>query len=233
MKYIISIILSISIITQIYANSCSYQSEINQCVQANKDNWARNIDTFVCMETKNTEEIAYQVIFDFKFKEIDKDAENFLQSLQNSPNYYFWSTRKETYIDWINYINDSLGKYWTLWRKYDKLCSPIYDESIIQAYLSCTNEKQTQVYSASKYFQKSTCMDLAEYKLSIFRKVAYDLLQVNKLKVLKDFRKKQIEITRTRYDSIVQDMYNNLDYIIRINNQRNKVTKSCQTISWG
>gem|GEM_PF-3590453 len=74
-------------------------------------------------------------------------------------------------------------------------------------------------------------MDLAEYKLSIFRKVAYDLLQVNKLKVLKDFRKKQIQITRSRYDSIVQDMYNNLDYIIRINNQRNKVTKSCQTIS--
>jgi hypothetical protein len=60
--------------------------------------------------------------------------------------------------------------------------------------------------------------------------VAYNLLQVNKLDFLKEFRKKQLKSTREQYDKVIWNMYVNLDNIIRINTGREKVTKQCQNI---
>lgn len=233
MKIIISLFLSLLSISHIYAdNSCSYQSQINQCIDANKWDWARSITDFICLDSNDSEKIAYQIIFDLKFKEIDNKASTFLTSLQKSYSYYFWSARQASYIDWINEINNLFSKYGTLRKQYDNLCNPTNENSIIQTYLSCSKDNETIIDAASKYFQESTCMQLAEFKLFIDKKVAYDLLQINKVKTMQDYRKKQVQTTRKRYDSIITDMYNNLDYITRINNQRNKVTKSCQTISW-
>jgi hypothetical protein len=66
-------------------------SEIDECVKANHESNARSITDYVCpnADWKNTEKIAYQIIFDKKFKEIDKDVENFLTTLQNSIQYYY------------------------------------------------------------------------------------------------------------------------------------------------
>lgn len=216
---------------------CNYLNEIDKCIKANKDSEAREITEFVCPSTdwRNTEKIAYQIIFDQKFKEIDKDVENFLETLQSSIQYYYWPEKKESFLDWINYINETFNPNWILWKRYNKFCVPAEVDSILNNFYSCLSADESQKYSTIKewstYFSKSNCEGLVEYKLFIYKKVAYNLLQVNKLDFLKEFRKKQLKSTREKYDQVIWNMYVNLDNIIRINNQRNKVTNQCQYIA--
>ncbi len=219
--------------------ACEYQSEIDQCIAANRESWAwsRSITAFVCANTywNNTEKIAYQVIFDMKFREIDKDIENYLKTLQNSIQYYYWPDKKESFLDWINYINEIFNPNWTLAIRYKKFCEPSNVTSIINNFYKCIgwdNSKKSSTISESNfYFSKWTCNDLVEYKLYIYKKVAYNLLQINKLDFLKEFRKKQLKSTRTIYDKIIWNMYNNLDYITRINSGWDNSTKQCQYIA--
>lgn len=217
--------------------ACNYQSEIDECVEANKNSWARKITEFVCTETNylNTEKIAYQIIFDMKFREIDKDIENFLETLQDSIQYYYWPNKKESFLDWINYINELFSPNWALWKRYNKFCIPSEVDSIISNYYSCIGAEESEKVSTVKewasYFSQSNCESLVEYKLFIYKKVAYNLLQVNKLDFLKEFRKKQLKSTREKYDEVIWNMYVNLDNIMRINKGRNKVTKQCQYIA--
>lgn len=216
--------------------ACEYQGEIDQCVETNKNPWwARKITDFVCAESNDKEWIIYQIIFDMKFKEIDKDVENFLWTLQNSIQYYYWPDKNDSYINWINYINELFSPNWTLRNRYNKFCSPWDDNSIISNYIQCitgdTWQKSASVSRASTYFSEWTCENLVIDKLTIYKKVAYNLLQVNKLDFLKDFRKKQLKATKVTYDKVVSNMIASLDYITRINNQRQKVTKQCQFIA--
>lgn len=231
-KIIFSFLGLLFFIPQVWAE-CKYQAEINRCIEANKTTWARSIEDFICANTTDQEKIAYQIIFDLKLKQIDKEAENFLKQLQNSPWYYFWAQKKESYIEWINYINEFFSKYWVLWNRYKKFCSPNEDGSVVKDYFECVKwePKSTQIYNVSDYFPETTCMTIVEIKLQVYKNVAYDLLQLNKLTSLKEYRKLQLSSTRDKYDSVIQDMFINLDYMTRINNQRDKVTKQCQTIS--
>lgn len=217
--------------------ACNYQSEINQCVEANKNLWARQITDFICVDTKpaNIEKIAYQIIFDLKLKEIDGDAENYLKTLENNIQYYYWPNKSESFLDGINHINEIFSHKWLFWNKYSKYCLPWDENSIVKSYMACIpwdeNSKQAQIQEAYTYFWRSKCEQLISYKLYIYKKVAYNLLQVNKLDFLKEFRQKQTKATREKYDNLIWNMYVNLDNIMRINKQRNKVTKQCQTIS--
>lgn len=216
---------------------CEYMNEIDECIKANRDSQARKITKFVCADTdwKNSEKIAYQVIFDKKFKEIDKDIENFLDTLETSIQYYFWPNKKESYLDWINYINETFNPNWTLRKRYNKFCTPSEVSSIINNFYACLSwnqsKKQSSIKEWATYISKSNCQNLVEYKLYIYKKVAYNLLQANKLDFLKDFRKKQLKSTKERYDEIAWHMYSNVDNITRIYEWRDKVTKQCQNIS--
>ncbi|MFA5917230.1 MAG: hypothetical protein WC850_03240 [Candidatus Gracilibacteria bacterium] len=217
--------------------ACNYQSEIDKCVEANKNSGAKNIDDFVCVDTNpaNVEKIAYQIIFDLKLKEIDGDIENFLKTLENNIQYYYGPNKSESFLDGINYINEVFSHKGLLRNKYNNFCIPGDDNSIVKSYMACIpgddNSKEAQIQEASTYFGQSKCEQLVDTKLYIYKKVAYNLLQVNKLDFLKEFRIKQTKATREKYDNLVGNMYVNLDNIMRINKQREKVTKQCQTIS--
>ncbi len=213
--------------------NCKYQSEIDRCIEANKSTWARGIEDFICVNSNDREEIAYQIIFDLKLKEIDKEAENFLISLQNHPSYYFWADKAESYLEWLKYINDLFWRYWILRKRYESFCNPESENSIIKNYFACTKweNKYTEISKSYHFLQGSTCMSAVELKLFIYRNIAYDLFQFNKLYVLNEYRIKQLKWTREKYDKVIGAMFINLDYILRVNNQREKVTKQCQTIS--
>ncbi len=216
--------------------ACNYQSEIDECVEANEFAWARDITDYICVDTDpaNVEKIAYQIIFDLKLKEIDGDAENFLKNLEKSIQYYYWPNKNGSFLDWINYINEVFSHKWLLWKKYNNFCDPKDETSVVANYMDCIPwdeaSKNTSVQEAYSYFWKSNCEQLVDTKLYIYKKVAYNLLQVNKLDFLKEFRIKQTKATREKYDEIIWNMYVNLDNIMRINKQRDKVTKQCQTI---
>ncbi|NDK08324.1 hypothetical protein EOM39_03680 [Candidatus Gracilibacteria bacterium] len=236
-KYLLSVLfIFLGLNTLSCFSACGYQSEIDQCIKANGEKGgARKITEFVCAETNNVEKIAYQIIFDKKFREIDGDIENFLTNLQNSVQYFYGPEKSESYLDGINYINETFNPNGTLWKRYNKFCLPSEENSIIKNYYECIggeeNDKEGTVKEGAAYFSQSNCQDLVEYKLFIYKKVAYNLLQVNKLDYLKEFRKKQLKSTREKYDEVVGNMYTNIDYIIRIANARNKVTKQCQYIA--
>jgi len=237
-KYIIPIlvILLYNIYNVLWVLACEYQSEIEECYNANIQwEWVDNITDYVCPNTNNFEEISYQVIFDKKFKVIDKDIENFLSTLQNSIQYYYWPDKKESFLDWINYINELFDVNWSLSKRYKAFCDPSNVTSIIKNYYECTwwdeSKKISTINEWNPYISEWKCEELVKYKLFIYKKVAYNLLQVNKLDFLKEFRKKQMKSTREQYDKVIWNMYVNLDNITRINNQRNKVTEQCHYIA--
>lgn len=220
-------------------SSCEYQSEINECVEANMLKWKKpnDITDYVCpvSEWPNYEEIAYQVIFDKKFKELDKEVENFLDTLQNSIQYFYWPEKKESYLDWLNYLNETFNPHWTIRKKYTKYCRVTVDNSIINSFCKCTwksdNECESTIDKSKYYITQSYCEELINFKLYVYKKVAYNLLQVNKLDFLNQFRKKQLKSTREKYDLISWNMYANLDYIVRIYKWQDKVTPQCQNIT--
>jgi hypothetical protein len=236
-KLFIYLVMIFSVLYIQVANwTCEYQSEIDECVEANEFAWARDITDYVCVDTNpaNVEKIAYQIIFDLKLKEIDKEAENFLKTLEDNTQFFYWPEKSESYLDGIYYINEVFSHKWLLWKKYNNYCDPSKDESIIKSYMDCIwwdeESKSASIQEASTYFWQSKCEQLVNIKLYIYKKVAYNLLQVNKLDFLKEFRIKQTKATREKYDEIIWNMYVNLDNIMRINKQRDKVTKQCQTI---
>nr|MDD3720339.1 hypothetical protein [Candidatus Gracilibacteria bacterium] len=206
--------------------SCKYQDKIDECFNANQNGDANSIEDYICAQSSDKEEIAYQIILDLKFKEIDKEAVKFLDSLQKGKDYYFGPNKQATYIDGINYINEAFGKYGTLWKKYKSFCDPTDNTSIIKDYLSCS--KYTTTVEASQYFTETECMTLVEYKLNTFKKIAYNVLGTNKLQVMRDYRKKQFQTTRTMYDNLIDNMNINLDDITKINNQWNYKTQECK-----
>lgn len=206
-------------------NACEYQDKIKQCVDANANQTSRSITEFICPQSWDSEEIAYQIILDLKFKEIDKEVTEFMNSLQEWKNYYFWPDRKKSYLDWVNHINEVFWEYGVLWKRYREICDPSKDTSIVKAFLNCSTKTSTN--TAWTYFPETECMRLVNYKLNVNRNVSYNVMQTNKLQILKDFRKKQFQITRTKYDKLIDNMFINLDDITRINWQWNYKTQQC------
>jgi hypothetical protein len=49
----------------------------------------RNIEDFVCINDKNPEKRAYQIVLDQKFKDIDDELNGHILFLDDSKDYYF------------------------------------------------------------------------------------------------------------------------------------------------
>jgi hypothetical protein len=98
-----SFFLVITIIFTIFsvniAYGCEYKWMIDECMDANKTWTTKSIDDFVC-RVWNYEEVAYQVILDQEFKVLDDEMDLYVESLEENKNYYFWVSRKKTFIEW-------------------------------------------------------------------------------------------------------------------------------------
>ncbi len=226
MKKIIILVLILSFFVKLSyweTNNCSYQSEISECLEVRK-NWNPwSITEFICPQSVNNEQAIYQIILDKKFKEIDKIEEKYLADLEKNKDNCFWPDRKSLYISCIDDIDARYNIYWSKWWDYTKFCNPSYEESVVKEAMSC-NDWATVNWVLS-YFPQSDCEKLVEYKLFMFKQVAYGVLKQNKVQVLKDYRKKQFQWTRTKYSNVVDNMVQSLDAITRINSMRNVKTK--------
>lgn len=192
--------------------SCEYTSEIEACTQAFKSGMTRNIEDFVCINDKNPEKRIYQIILDLKFKDIDDELNWYLSFLDKNKDYYFWKNKKESYMDWQETIESKFNYWWEYRLKYKKLC----DLEVMQASISCLWWKTTNVISKDFLWSWGDCIWLAQKKLDIYKKVAYDLLKLNKDQVRKDDRKEYVQKERTMYDTLL-DLFNiNIGYLERV-----------------
>lgn len=208
--------------------TCWYTEKIDACLNTTeKRALAEGDDWFVCIASENRERVVYQIVLDEKFKEIDKLIEDeYLTTLEEAKDRFFWPDASENYINASDEIEAKFAKYsqtW-YWKDYQEICWA-WDWSIIIESMSCLGwESNTQVIY--DYFKASTCMELAEFKLYIYKQVAYDILLVNKLNVMQDSAKLHLQGERGNYDELLDAMNINEAYIDRISKKTPSFTEN-------
>jgi len=196
--------------------TCSYASKYNQCVSANENGWARSIENFVCIEQKWWwEEVLLQIILDEKFREIDQQAEEYLEKLEKSKDAYFGAEPQNTFLAALDDITANFSDRGIYWQEYHN----VYEQEVIPDYFECT-DSITNVAATDflKNYQNWIVTNLIDTKLFVYRKVAYNVLKLNRLEIRKDDRKDYIIQERKKYNVIMQLMLNILWYIERIVN---------------
>ena len=196
--------------------TCPYADNYNKCVQANEDGSARSIEDFVCIEQKwGGEQMLLQIILDDKFKEVDEQAEEYLEKLEQDKEAYFGN---EPQANFLTAIDDITANFWELW-VYSLLYKNIYQQEVISEYIECVEEITTD--SASDFLANNNLWlvdSLVKTKLDIYRQVAYNILKINRLAIRQDDRKTYVIEQRDKYSWVMQLMLNILWYLERIVN---------------
>lgn len=208
--------------------SCWYASNYNKCVLANQTWEARSIEDFVCIEQKWWwERMLLQIILDEKFKEIDKDAEEYLEKLEESKDYYFWAEPQESFLVALDDISANFAQYESYWQRYNAVCNGIIAAELMSCVETITTTNIASFLSKSDVWK---CEALFETKLEIYARVAYDILKLNRLAVRQDDRKEYVIQQRDKYNWVMQLMLNILGYVERIVN--GWVTKTKDPYPW-
>ncbi len=194
-----------------YAEWCKYSSEITECKEANTNWTVKSIEDFVCI-TGTSEKIAYQIILDKEFSEVDKEMDEFIEILDKNKNTYFWVDRQKTYIDGINDIHAAKDYFYNA---YKNLCWI----NIVNELTACTETGNTSIRNASNYFKEWDCMLLVEKKLEIFDDVTFAVLMLNKEQIKADDKKIYDQWQRKNYNVLLDIMMINLWYLERIWNK--------------
>lgn len=214
-------------------DDCKYTQEIEACVQANKDWKNREIDSPVCINSLDKEKIAYNIVLDKKFKEIDKKIEEYLAKIEQWKDEFFWVNANRTVFDAMPEFNKAFSTQSTwFYKEYSDICeckwSDCESNIILKETLACVGKWSTLT---SSYFIKNNngdniCMSLAKTKLAVYRQIAIDLLKLNKKQVKKDYSKKYMQEQRTKYDNLIENMSINKNYINKIDQKWNVKTKN-------
>jgi len=191
--------------------SCKYNNKIEKCLEANKSWKPRSIKDFICLTSNDKEKIIYQIVLDQEFKIIDQEIEFYLNNLEQQKDKYFWKNAKITYLWAIDEITRLFYAWWVYSKKYDKICGI----QIIKEVQLCQSWK-ININNAISAFGNSTCSELARIKLNIYKKVAFDILMLNKIQVRKDTFKKYTINEIKKYDKLIDVMMINIWYMERI-----------------
>jgi len=215
MKKIFSIILILSIfflnIEFVLAeDSCKYQSEIEECWEANKSGNPRAIEDFVCPTVLNKEKMTYNIILDKKFKKIDKEANEILESLEQNKDLCFWEKKQKNVLQCEDDIYKLFQEWWVFDQKYQAVLPEVRAETV-----NCV--WPTWVDKIKDYFLNSNKVNqLIKFKNSRRLKIANDFMLLNKQQVRKDNKKKFMQVRRTQYDSVANLFMVNLWYVFRL-----------------
>lgn len=198
-----------------------YTSKISTCIKENKSWSPLGIKSFLCIQTTSKEKIAFQIILDIKFKELDDEIEEYLKWLENNKDYYFWKNSSSDFIEAINDIWNKFWKYWYYWSKYNEMCTlqnkdwTVNDESILsEAILSLWWD--ISFINSKEFFESSKCMWLVELKLGLYEDVSYEILKLNKDQIRKDEKKLFIQDERKK-NNMLSDLFSiNIWYIEKI-----------------
>jgi len=214
--------------------ACEYTDKIKKCWAANANDTTREIlaykedgshddDHFVCVN-KNPEIFTYQIILDAKFKEIDDKIEDYISKLEENKWYYFWKDKQKSYLDGINNIANIYNTTWEFWNLYYQACKWLSEEVLgckeddsLKEYF-WTGSTSVQIINAGDYYgdNPTFCTKLANQKLTIYKKVSYDVLLLNKLAISQDEKKTYVQEERNKYDVLLSKYMINIWYVERI-----------------
>ena len=210
---IISLTWGIYLLNTSYSEGSKYDSQIIQCIEENKWWDPLSIENFVCISSKNNEEIAYQVVLDLMFKEIDNEIENYLFQLEEDKDYCFWEKSQEGYIKCLDDIYDKFEELWEYHEKYKELCNWKIIEETMKFFWWKTS---IAAWKDFIYGNEGSCNSLIKTKLSINKYVAINVLKLNKDQVRKDERKEYVQKERIKYDNLLEQIMINLRFLERI-----------------
>ncbi len=219
---ILFLIFLLAFLNQTYAASgdilstCSYKQEIEKCLKANQNWTTRAIEDFICINSFNQIEIAWQIILDKEFKKNDKEIEKYLKWLEDNKSYYFWPSSKESFLKAVDDIEEKFSVWWEYWKKYAELCDPTNNKSILSKTFDCFENWVPNTQAQKYFFTQTECSVLVATKLEIYKQVAYDILKLNKNQVKKDEIKKYTWNQRTKYDKLLEIVMVNMWYMERI-----------------
>ncbi len=195
--------------------SCEYQWQIDQCIEENQWWDPRSIEDFVCLQSTNTAEIAYQVVMDLKYKEIDKKAEKEVENIENNCETWYWENPTEDEITAPDKITSIYWVHGKHWQEYNKMLDPNNKEWILATTISCLWGKSPDT-EASDFFSPALARGMFEQKLDMFEDTSYDALKLCKEKVRQDERKKMMQEGRKKYSSVTDLFQSVLWYLERI-----------------
>lgn len=182
---------------------------------------------YLCVSSEDNTEILYNIILDRRFATVDAKAKDFIEWLENSKDYFFGVNAQSTYFQWVEIIWAKFGKWGEYWREYNDFCAASGPQSVTLETLACIQSElsaqtgsgriaQITIQNARNYFAESSCMLMAETKLSIYAKVSYDILKINKATVRIDNRKRFMQNQRDKYEGLMEVMRANVGYLERI-----------------
>lgn len=219
--------------------ACEYIEEIKKCSAAKANNTTREIEDFICID-KNPEMFTYQIILDAKFSKIDEKVEKYISDLEESKWYYFWKDKQKTYLDAVNNIVAIYDKTGDFGKQYYEVCN---GSVLAREVIDCKQESRlsnifwtgstsVQIINAQKYYGESstTCREMVNKKLAIYKRVSFDILLLNKLQVSQGEKKTYVQKQRSKYDELLSKFMINLWYIERIWAKWNVKTRNT---SWG
>lgn len=195
--------------------SCPYQSQIDQCIEENKNGDPRSIEDFVCLQSTDTAEIAYQIIMDEKYKEIDKKAQKEVENIENNCETWYWENQTEDELTVPDKITAMYGDHGKYWQDYNKPLNPDDRDGILATTIRCLGGKSPNA-EASDFFSPSLAREMFEQQLDIFQDTSYDALKLCKEEVRQDERKKMMQESRDRYDWVGDLFQSVLWYLERI-----------------
>lgn len=212
MKKILFFILFISFwISSVFSATWNLKDQVQECVNTvNK----RAIEDFLCVGWWE-QFVAYQILLDKRFKEIDTEIEVYIWELEKNKSFYFWIDKSETYLDAVQQIINKYGPTWDFWKKYALVCSWLANE-VIAEFGTLENSNAAIMLVNPGVNSKNPCEQLADQKLAIYKQVSYDVLLLNKLQISQDEKKLYVQEQRSKYDSLLSKFSINLGYVERI-----------------
>lgn len=214
--FVSSIQLSFAAESFVVSDMCTYKSEFEECIEANKNGSTRTIEEYLCLPSKNNFEIMWQIILDKEFRKIDKEVDEYFESLENNKSYYFWKNSKEPFTNAIDLIESKFDIYWEFGKKYSAVCNSTAPEWVLQRTLSCFWGSIPANESTRFFISDTFCKNLITTKLEVNKQVAYDVLKLNKHQIKQDEDKLYMQNERNKYDKLLEIVMVNVWYLERI-----------------
>jgi len=199
------------------SGSCEYKGDFDRCMAAQTPGTTREIDDFVCIASSEEYNVLGQIILDKKFKDIDKEIEEYIFKLEEAKDYYFGQNAQKPFLDGLDDINElfKVGGVW--YNQYMKICDINSKDGVIHAMGQCMKDGTLPDVATASYFTGDTvCEALVKQKLRIAENIAHIMLPLNKIQVQKDENKKHQQKERDQYDKLLQVMMENIGYIERV-----------------
>ena len=212
MRNILFFIIFISLwISSVFSATWNLKDQVKECVNTfNK----RAIEDFLCVAWWE-QYVAYQILLDEKFKEIDAEIEKYIWQLEEDKSFYFWIDKSENYLDAVQKIINKYSPSGEFWIQYTLVCSWLAKE-VIGEFGSLETANAAIMLVNTDLNSKNPCEQLADQKLAIYKQVSYDILLLNKLQISKDEKKLYVQEQRSRYDGLLSKFQVNIWYVERI-----------------